>query len=74
MLKKLLQLDDYDYLIQLCDSIATAEGIVSIEERMLDVKKRYGYYPREKWERNMELKEYFEDKIQMSLEEFFAGE
>lgn len=73
-LLKEVQLDDYDYLIQLCDSIATAEGVVSIEERMQDVKKRYGYYPREKWERNMELKEYFEAKIQMSLEEFFAGD
>lgn len=63
--------DDYDYLIQLCDSIATAEGIVSIEERMLDVKKRYGYYPQEKWERNMELKTYFERKAGMSLKQIF---
>ncbi len=60
------------YLIQLCDSIATAEGIVSIEERMLDVKKRYGYYPQEKWERNMELKKYFESKAGiMSLKQIF---
>lgn len=70
LLKK-VQPDDYDYLIQLCDSIATAEGIVPIEERMLDVKKRYGYYPREKWERNIELKEYFERKAQMPLEQIF---
>ncbi len=66
-----VQPDDYDYLIQLCDSIATAEGIVSMEERMLDVKKRYGYYPREKWERNMELKKYFENKAGMLLEQIF---
>ena len=52
-----------------CDSFA--EGIVSIEERMLDVKKRYGYYPQEKWERNIELKEYFENKARMSLEQIF---
>lgn len=60
-------LNDYDYLIQLCDAIAKAEGIVSLEERMNDVKSRYGYYPQEKWNRNMELKRYFEDKMQKSL-------
>lgn len=61
------KLNDYDYLIQLCDSIAKADGIVSLEERMNDVKSRYGYYPQEKWDRNMELKRYFEDKMQKSL-------
>ena len=30
--------DDYDRLVQLCDSIAGAEGVLDIEERMLDVK------------------------------------
>lgn len=59
--------DDYDYLIQLCDSIAKADGIVSLEERMNDVKGRYGYYPQEKWDRNIELKKYFEDKMGMDL-------
>ena len=34
--------DDYDRLVQLCDSIAGAEGVLDIEERMLDVKRRYG--------------------------------
>ena len=35
--------DDYDRLVQLCDSIAGAEGVLDIEERMLDVKRRYGF-------------------------------
>ncbi len=60
-------LDDYDLLIQLCDSVATGEGIVSLEERMQDVKSRYGYYPQEKWDRNMELKAYFEEKTGRNL-------
>ncbi len=64
--------DDYDFLIQLCDSIATAEGIVSMEERMLDVKKRYGTYPLEKWERNLELKKYFEEKAGKPLNQIVA--
>ncbi len=57
-----LQYDDYDRLIQLCDCMAKSEGIVSMEERMLDVKRRYGSYPQEKWDINMALKDYFEEK------------
>ena len=55
--------DDYDRLIQLCDAIATADGIVAIEERMNGVKRRYGFYPQRKWDKNIELKRYFEDKM-----------
>ena len=55
-------MDDYDRLIQLCDSLAGSEGVLDIEERMNDVKKRYGRYPKEKWNSNIRLKEYFEKK------------
>lgn len=61
------QFDDYDYLIQLCDAIAGADGIVSLEERMEDVKSRYGYYPQEMWDKTVELKRYFENKMQKNL-------
>lgn len=55
------QFDDYDRLIQLCDSMAGAEeGVLDMEDRMKDVKRRYGKYPQSKWERNLELKAYFE--------------
>lgn len=57
-----LKYDDYDFLIQLCDSLAGAEGITTMEDRMNDVKRRYGSYPQEKWDRNLELKRYFERK------------
>ncbi|MBD5515983.1 MAG: HD domain-containing protein [Lachnospiraceae bacterium] len=57
-----IEFDEYDMLIQLCDSIASAEGVVGMEERMNDVKKRYGHYPQSKWDKNMELKNYFEQK------------
>ena len=57
-----MEFDDYDRLIQLCDSLASAEGVVNMEERMNDVKKRYGRYPQSKWDKNMELKTYFEQK------------
>ena len=55
-------MDDYDRLIQLCDSLAGSEEVLDIEERMGDVKKRYGCYPQEKWNSNIRLKEYFEEK------------
>ena len=59
--------DDYDRLIQLCDSLAGAEGVLDIEDRMNDVKKRYGFYPQEKWDSNMRLKRYFEEKMKKDI-------
>ena len=59
--------DDYDLLIQLCDSIAAAEGIVDVLERMTDVKIRYGSYPQPKWDRNIELLEYFQEKTKRDI-------
>lgn len=60
---KKVKMDDYDRLIQLCDSLAGAEGVLDIEERMGDVKRRYGSYPKEKWDSNLELKRLFEEKM-----------
>lgn len=54
--------DDYDRLIQLCDALAGSEGVLDIEERMEDIRRRYGYYPRAKWDTNIKLKKYFEKK------------
>lgn len=54
--------DDYDNLIQLCDCLAGSAGVMDMEERMADVKLRYGYYPKVKWDRNMYLKRMFEQK------------
>ena len=52
--------DDYDRLIQLCDSIAGPDGPVDMAARMEDVRRRYGDYPQDKWDKNFELKGYFE--------------
>lgn len=59
--------DDYDRLIQLCDALAMSTGIVKIEDRMADVCRRYGGYPPEKWQKNLELKGYFEAKCGADL-------
>ena len=56
-------MDEYDKLIQLCDSIAGSEGVLDIEERMGDVRNRYGSYPQEKWDNNLKLKKHFEDMM-----------
>ena len=62
-------LDEYDRLIQLCDALAGAEGVLDIEERMADVRSRYGFYPEAKWDANLALKQYFEEKAGKSIYE-----
>lgn len=52
---------DYDRLIQLLDSTCGADGTKNLEKRMGDVKARYGNYPQAKWDKNFELKKYFEN-------------
>ncbi len=59
--------DDYDRLIQLCDAIAGSEGVMSMEDRMNDVKRRYGSYPQAKWDSNLRLKAYFEGKAHRKI-------
>ncbi len=59
--------DDYDRLIQLCDALAGANSILNVEERMEDVKRRYGSYPQAKWDSNLALKAYFEKKADKSI-------
>jgi len=62
-----VSMDDYDRLIQLCDALAGADGVVKMEERMLDIKNRYGSYPQDKWDSNLELRSYFEEKAGKDL-------
>ena len=61
--------DEYDRLIQLCDSLADASGVVDVEERMNDVKRRYGSYPQDKWDNNLALKAHFEQLAGRSIYE-----
>lgn len=55
-----VEFTDYDRMIQLLDSTCSADGTQDLEARMSDVKKRYGMYPQAKWNKNFELKSYFE--------------
>lgn len=40
---------------------------MDIIDRMSDVKRRYGSYDPEKWQTNLDLKDYFEKKMGMDL-------
>lgn len=65
--------DDYDRLIQVLDSTCGADGTVDLEARMSDVKRRYGEYPEGKWNKNFELKDYFEKKMGKGFYEVIKG-
>lgn len=70
MIQEALQtvvMDEYDRLIRLCDSMAGSQGVLDIEERMEDVRRRYGSYPQDKWDDNLALKSYFEKKMNRDI-------
>ena len=52
--------DGSDRLIQLCDALAVVDGPVDRAARMEDVRRRYGDYPQDKWDKNFELRGWFE--------------
>lgn len=54
--------DDYDRLIQLCDNISGASGIMRMEDRIADIASRYHHYPEEKRNRTLALVDYFNKK------------
>ena len=56
-----VHMDEYDRLVQLCDALAGAEGVMDIEARMDDIQRRYGCYPSEKRTENRALKQHFEE-------------
>jgi len=66
--------DDYDRLIQLCDCLAGSEGVVDMAARMEDIRFRYGSYPQDKWDANMRLKAYFEEKTRKDIYEIVKNE
>jgi len=68
--------DDYDKLIQLCDALATAEGVCLMEKRMMGVVRRHGFseFTVLKWEATFALKDYFDDLCGQNIYNFFADE
>lgn len=52
--------DEYDRLIQLCDSLAGADGVMDIIERMEDVRTPLWRLSANKWDINLAIKAHFE--------------
>ncbi|MBQ4498092.1 MAG: HDOD domain-containing protein [Spirochaetaceae bacterium] len=63
------QADDYDRLIQLCDSLAVDYGFVILEKRFVDVTRRYGIMEGyiKGWEVDFAIKENFESRMGCSI-------
>lgn len=61
--------DDYDRLIQLCDSLAVDYGFVILEKRFVDVTRRYGIMEEyiKGWEVAFSIKESFEEEMGCSV-------
>ena len=61
--------DDYDRLIQLCDSLAVDYGFVILEKRFVDVTRRYGIMEGyiKGWDIAFSIKESFEKEMGCSI-------
>jgi len=68
--------DNYDKLIQLCDALATAEGVCLMDKRMMDVVRRHGFseFTVQKWEATFALKDYFDKLSGENIYNFFIEE
>jgi hypothetical protein len=67
--------DDYDRLIQLCDTISLPSGCCLMEQRFVDVVLRYGFneHTRAKWQAFIEIRQYFERMLGKSIYSLLPG-
>lgn len=67
--------DDYDRLVQLCDSLALPTGFCILEKRFVDVTMRYGFHPYTiaRWKKILAIKDYFDEKCHCSIYELLPG-
>ena len=68
--------DDYDKLIQLCDSLCLPQGVVILEKRLMDVvmRKGFGDFTLEKWSTWFSLKDYFDKLCGINIYNLFYDE
>lgn len=67
--------DDYDRLVQLCDSLAMPTGFCLLEKRFVDVTIRYGVHPVtiDRWKKIIEIKTLFEKEMGCSIYTLLPG-
>lgn len=67
--------DDYDLLVQLCDSLALPNGFCLLEKRFVDVALRYGALPAmvPRWKQTFFIRKKFEDIIGCSVYDLLPG-
>jgi len=67
--------DDYDRLVQLCDSLALPTGFCLLEKRFVDVTIRYGVHPAtiDRWKKILEIKALFEAQFGCSVYTLLPG-
>ena len=67
--------DDYDLLVQLCDSLALPTGFCLLEKRFVDVTIRYGVHPFTipRWQKVLAIQKYFEAKTVCSIYDLLPG-
>lgn len=72
---EVVEYDDYDRLIQLCDALALPTGFCLLEKRIVDVVLRHGIQKDIplKWKSTFEIKKYFEDKMGKSIYSILPG-
>lgn len=65
--------DDYDKLIQLCDALSLADGYCYAEKKMVSSVMKYGLkeLTLPKWNAILELKKYFDEKIDGDVYKLF---
>jgi len=68
-------LNDYDILIQLCDSVSLPSGFCLLEKRIIDVAMRYGINAKSisSWQARFQIKEKFENEIGCSIYQVLPG-
>lgn len=70
-----IEFDDYDRLIQLCDSLALPSGFCLVEKRLIDVAVRYGVneYSVPRWNAYLTILEDFDQAIGSSVYTILPG-
>ena len=64
-----------DRLLQLCDTLALAEGFCTVQERLVDVALRYGVNERTtaKWRATLRLKAEFDSRCHKNVYRLLPG-